>query len=118
MYTAPFLDVKNTSSAETVSWIELTDAFESNEISATERFVDKVVEVKGDIIDITQSNDHRIIVIGQADSETSVICQIQEDESKGKTQVNIGDTVIIKGICTGYLMDVMLIRCKIINPAS
>lgn len=118
MFTKPGLDVKNVPAEAKISWIELVNSFENDEIKASELYVDKVIEVSGTVIDISESEKSRVIVLGDKNRSVSVICQFQENEFEDSSKVKIGDSLVVKGFCTGYLMDVMLIRSKIIKFQS
>ena len=118
MYNKPGLDVDEVSSEVKISWIDLVNSFEKDEKKASELYMDKVIEVTGKIIDISESDKSLVIVLGDPDKDISVICQIPDNELESIPEVAVGDELVIKGYCTGYLMDVMLIRCKIVNSRS
>ena len=40
-----------------------------------------------------------------------VICQLDELSEHKRTEFETGETVQLKGRCTGMLMDVVLVRC-------
>jgi hypothetical protein len=44
-----------------------------------------------------------------------VVCYLVKDEFKKSAQIKEGQEVVLKGICTGFLMDVILVKCIIIN---
>ena len=118
MFTKPGLDVNDVSPEVKISWSDLVNSFEKDEIKASALYLDKVIEVSGTIVDLSESDKSLVIVLGDSDKDISVICQIQDTELEDVPKVAIGDELVIKGLCTGYLMDVMLIRCKIINSGS
>ena len=45
----------------------------------------------------------------------SVLCHLSEEATKEMSVLIEGQTITVKGICTGYLMDVILIKSEIIN---
>ena len=91
----------------------LVKEFEVDETSANKKYNDKVISVKGIIqsIELTDST-HRIILKGETGG---VIGELEKPERKKVAELNVGDSVIIKGVCTGYLMDVILVRTIIVN---
>ena len=44
-------------------------------------------------------------------SGTSVICQFGRESNEEIKDLKKGDLVTVKGICSGYLMDVVMVRC-------
>ena len=44
-----------------------------------------------------------------------VLCHLSQEATKQLRFFKEGETVTLKGICTGYLMDAILIECIIIN---
>ena len=45
----------------------------------------------------------------------SVVCYLTKEEFKKSTEIKEGQEVVLKGICTGFLMDVILVKCIIMN---
>jgi hypothetical protein len=91
-----------------LSATELFKTFESDEASANENYLDKVLEVYGEVIEITQDIDnHTIVVLKSNDPIFGVRCTLD----KGNSHISIGETIHLKGICKGYLSDVVLTNC-------
>lgn len=89
-----------------MSTVELISAFETNEELANTKYLDKVISVKGSVTKVERNND-KVTVYLDADSPmSSVIFQLED----GHSDIKIGQEVTLKGICTGYLMDVVLVR--------
>ena len=91
-----------------LSATELFKAFESDEISANENYLDKVIEVYGEVVEITQDMDnHTIVMLKSDDPIFGIRCTLERASSHIKT----GETVHLKGICKGFLSDVVLTNC-------
>lgn len=90
----------------------LTD-FESDEPVANEKYLDKVVEVTGQVSKVESKEASTSVYLDTGNPLSSVICQL-EDPSQNVTYKNDED-ITVKGICTGYLMDVVLVRSEIIQ---
>ena len=92
---------------------ELIRQFETDEPTADARFVDKPISVSG-IIGVVKSTDSSasVFLIGK-DNVASVICQFDRNHKEEVKDLKRGDTVTVKGICTGYLMDVIIVRCVV-----
>ena len=91
--------------------VALIDNYEKDESAADKLYLDKVVQIKGMVEKVEQNDGTTKIYLHSDNPMSSVICQF---ESSPQTLPVIGDEVSIKGICTGYLMDVVLIRSVLI----
>ena len=91
---------------------EFLKQFEDNEAEATARYTDKTINVHG-IVGYTNVTDTSATVYLNGSSVASVICEFQKDSYTEPQKLKEGDRVTIKGICSGYLMDVVMVRCVI-----
>jgi len=89
---------------------DLLDSFQMNEDSANSMFLGKVIQVSGEIYDITEdSATYSVYLKGQNDL-TGVMCVFNKPSSLPASAV-AGAKARIKGICSGYLLDVILNKC-------
>lgn len=89
-----------------VSAEKLLADFEHNESEANKKYLDKVIEIEGLVIKKSISNNKTSIYIDANNDLSNVIFQLKEDNN----DIREGDKIKIKGICTGYLLDVILVR--------
>ena len=90
---------------------EFLKQFEANDSEAMTRYVDKIISVRG-IVGYTNVTDTTATVfLNGPGSLASIICEFQKDSNKEPQNLKKGDSVRIKGICSGYLMDVIMVRC-------
>lgn len=98
---------------ETVGAQELFDAFLSDESAATERFVgtkEQVIQVNGTIRGIEKAGPNLTnVILATTDDMAAVVCEF--DEGAVPSAWIAGKDVSVKGICTGMLLDVILVRC-------
>ena len=93
-----------------VSASELFRIYDNNELEGNDKFLDKIILVRGKILSISD----KIIVIG--DKNKSVSCKIDENEILKIQTYNIGQEINIKGLCIGMgLFDVILTKCLIVE---
>jgi uncharacterized protein YpmB len=89
-----------------ISADSLTNAFQTNEQEANKKYLNKTLEVSGVLLSTNKDQaGHTTILIGKADAFSNVSVTLVTNESI--TQ-KIGETVSIKGICTGNLSDVVI----------
>ena len=90
----------------------LLQEFSQDEVAANQKYLDKVVAVQGKVKSVdTDEEGNMNLTLDAADEMAGVICTIPKSDSPDAAKVAIGETVTVKGICTGMLMDVVLIRC-------
>lgn len=88
---------------------QLVQAFNENETKANATYVDKVIEVAGTVSTIETTDSTTVIYLGNENSMSSVLCNLKDK----KTTTQKGEKIVVKGICTGFLMDVVLNDCII-----
>jgi hypothetical protein len=95
----------------------LIQEFEADEMAANTKYLDRIVLVSGTIGSIAEDSLGISVYLKEADALSGVICSF-EREVLDPASLTIGSPVKIKGICTGYLMDVVLNKCSLVNPGS
>lgn len=88
-----------------VSATELVNAFTSNELAANQQYLNKAIAVKGAVIQVAQNQSQQKTVLIGSEMELSNVFITLKDTS---TPFKIGDTILVKAICSGYLSDVVL----------
>jgi hypothetical protein len=84
----------------------LSAQFQANEKEANSKYLNKAIEVTGIIVSIDKNQEGKIIVIiGRADSFSNV--SVTLISTTPLTQ-KVGETITIKGVCTGALSDVII----------
>ena len=97
-----------------ISATDLQKAFEGNETTANSSYLNKVIEVTGIIGDIKTGEGGTVNVsLETGNPLSSVICTFQSmtDPSKFKT----GDQITLRGQCSGFLMDILLNNCVVVQ---
>jgi tRNA_anti-like len=97
-----------------VSATALQKEFEDNETTASARYIKKILEVTGNIVSVTPADSaHTNVSLKTGSDLSSVICTFKSinDPSKFKT----GEEITLRGECSGFLMDVLLNNCAVIQ---
>ncbi|ANI88430.1 hypothetical protein A9P82_03395 [Arachidicoccus ginsenosidimutans] len=85
---------------------KLYNDFSTNEQNADKLYLNKVVEVSGVVASVQQDSSSASVQLTAGDGAMGGInCDMRSTENLPKK----GDSVHIKGRCTGYLMDVSLV---------
>ncbi|MEZ5057187.1 MAG: hypothetical protein R2879_09140 [Saprospiraceae bacterium] len=112
MYNKPHKDMTAAESDLKVSAEDLLSSFENDEANANEKYNDKVVEVSGTVADVSKDEDGNTkVTLDAGDPLGGVICQLDNLSDHKRLEFPLGEKVAFKGLCTGYLMDVVLVRC-------
>ncbi|AXT55115.1 hypothetical protein D1815_04840 [Aquimarina sp. AD1] len=116
IYNKPFVDISESKPNISIESNELVDSFSNNENEANAKYLEQIIQVQGSITEITSGkNGNSIITLGNDNTIGNVTCYISSEESLKTNNLKIGQHINIKGICTGYLMDVVLVKCVIIE---
>ncbi len=119
VFNKPHRDVENEKAAYSLKAAALFSEFNNNETVSNERFGDQVLQITGDIAEI--SVDGYQVSITLSDEMEGVNCALDSlTIDKNKTFINsliIGDKITLKGKCDGFdmIMGVVLTRCFIIK---
>ena len=107
MWTKPHRNVE-AATALTTTATTIATAYESNEATANTQYLDKVIAVSGEIATIANNQKGETVITLKGSDMSGVICTL---EGAAPSAIKAGEAVVIKGICTGYLTDVVLVRC-------
>lgn len=89
---------------------ELFSRFEMNESAANADFLDKVIEVQGTIQAVNQDTAGISLTLQSNSGMFGVVC-VLEDKEADLNAYSVNQQIRLKGVCSGYLMDVVLVRC-------
>jgi len=92
----------------------LLEAFETDEVKANEMYLGKIVSVTGTVESVSEDSVGISVYLKEDADFAGVICSFDKS-ADDVTNVNKGNVVVIKGICTGYLMDVVMNRCALVS---
>lgn len=98
-----------------ISATELYAKFTSNEPQANLAYLNKVLQVSGQVLEVKNtSTAGRVVVLNTGDPMFGVACTLNKlDPASGP--VKPGEKITVKGICTGYLSDVVLTNSYLVN---
>lgn len=111
MWNKPQRQVENEKGIEITS-AQLVKEYQANEAEANKKYLDKAIEVTGTVSDLKNNQDGKsTVTLASEDAFTTVFCTLKEKP----VNVTAGNTVIIKGICSGMLSDVRLRESVVVN---
>jgi hypothetical protein len=115
IYNKPHVNVGEASADLRISADKILNDFILDETRANETYLEKIIEVTGVISDVKKEREKGIIALKTTDDFGSVLVHLSEEATKKISSLKVGQTIVLKGICTGYLMDVILVKSEIIK---
>jgi hypothetical protein len=101
IYTKPHRDVSQEKGVQ-LSAQKLYDAFKTNEAAANTQYLDKAIELTGEVGAVSKNQDGNTVVDFKTNDPLVVInCTFKTDPGALKP----GQNITFKGICTGYIPD-------------
>ncbi|MCX6238593.1 MAG: hypothetical protein NTY07_13705 [Bacteroidia bacterium] len=114
VFNKPRRNISKESAVYTMEAKQLISEFKKDEDSATKKYLDKTITVKGEIKSI-RTLDNQSKVFSLEDEMEGVSCTVDSaDVVKNYsklTQFTKGSNVTFKGRCSGMLMDIQIINC-------
>jgi RecJ-like exonuclease len=114
-YNKPHVDVRASEAAYVLTVQNLIDEYRNNENESDKKYSENVIQVKGTVFEISVLKGNSVITLKDEGLESSIICHMLPEDNKRALQLKMGDEINIKGICTGYLMDVIMVRCTLVD---
>jgi hypothetical protein len=112
VWNKPQQNIKQ-ASAISINATDLFNAYSLNEAEANKTYVNKVVAVTGEVSNVGTNNEGKTVVLLKSDDLMfGVNCTLEV-----AAPIKNGETITLKGLCTGFLTDVVLIRCYKIDDA-
>jgi hypothetical protein len=114
VFNMPRRNVSSEKAVYTLDAKQLIADFRKDESSATAKYLDKAIEVKGEIKSIRTLDNHSM-VFSLEDEMEGVSCTVDSADavnySAKLTLLTKGSTGSFKGRCSGMLMDIQVINC-------
>lgn len=92
---------------------ELSEAFVLHEEEATSKYTGRIVEVTGKIFRHYPAEN--LLTLGDSSSSALISCALATGNNPVPDHLKTGATVVIRGICTGFLADVQLTQAVFIT---
>ncbi len=96
---------------------QLADAFVTDEKAASEKYINKVIEVTGLVSSVefgSADSTLSITLTGNGDN-SDIICTFNGITEKSQVSYKDGERLTVRGECSGMLMDVLLNNCAVVS---
>ena len=114
-YNKPHIDVKESEAVYVLTAQNLINEYRDNEKYTNRKYSETVIQVKGNVFEISTLKGNSVITLKGEGHESSIICHMLPEDNYRTLQFKKGDEINIKGICTGFLMDVIMVRCTLVD---
>lgn len=96
---------------------DLIANFITDEKKSNQKFEGKILEITGKVKEISfLNNTNTIILVGN--NKAGIICDFSKNQTKAIQALTKNETVTIKGTCKGFLKDVILLNCILLNTKT
>ena len=103
----------NKEEAITILADSLIQNFTINEASANAKYLNKVLEVKGVVIDTASNQQGKLtLTVGNTNNLSNVFVTLS---TLPIPPIKLNDSISIKGVCSGYLSDVVISDAEIVQ---
>ena len=91
----------------------VTIKFVWNEEAANKKYISKVIEVTGVVTDVQSADNTVMVLLSSGDEAGGINCSFLKNLKKPIPKT--GESIKVKGRCTGFLMDVALVDAVLIK---
>ena len=97
---------------------DLVASFLSDEEMANATYVEKTIEVEGIVKEVTFLNNRYTVLLQGDGKYMCIMCDMKEDQMAQVQTLAKGNSVVLKGICKGFLMDAILLNCVLVKKTN
>ncbi len=92
--------------------------FEENEDAANEKYVNRIVEIIGELESIEMNEGSKPVINLKTEGFGMIKFTMESNLSSGElNELELNSTLLIRGECIGYLLDVLIERSIILDPS-
>ena len=114
-YNKPHVNVEKSNAIYSLTAQNLIKEYQENEKNTNEKYTERVIQIEGNIYEISTLRGNTVVTLKDSVSEPSIICHMQAEDNKRVLSLKKGSRVTLKGVCTGYLLDVIMVRCILVE---
>lgn len=115
LYNKPLVNISKTDPTLIIESQVILNNFNKDEVAANKMYVNKIIQLTGQIDQLTFENGNSVIILTDKTKRSSIICHMEAKDNMKVLKLEKGKVVTIKGMCTGFLMDVIMVRCVLIS---
>jgi hypothetical protein len=113
LYNKPVASLERKKADVATTSVDLLNAYVNDEAAANTTYLGKVVEVTGPVSLVTDEGGKIKVYLDTGNPMSAVICELAEGPMP---DLKTGETATLKGLCSGYLSDVVIVQSHLIKP--
>ena len=107
------INLEKVSSEISLNSNELVASFITNENKSNEVYGGKIIEVTGFVKEISFLNNRNTVLLYTENEKSGIICDVNKSQLKKVKSLKKHQKIKVKGLCKGFLKDVILLNCYI-----
>jgi hypothetical protein len=112
-YKLPHTNVAGEKPAVKIEAAELYRQYQQDEDGSNKKYLNKIIEIKGTVKEVQKNDTSMNLLIGDKNAPGGISCSFLFEPGKNFIIPQPGAASVIKGKCSGFLMDVILVDCVI-----
>lgn len=113
LFSSSEKNLENEVAAVILTANDLVNTYADNEAKSNKLYAGKIIEISGTIKEITFLNNRTTVILKSSSEKFGVICDINPNEKDNINRLKEDQNITVKGICEGFLKDVILLNCTI-----
>lgn len=115
LYNSTYTNIDSIPTEIKISSSELISSFIHDEKNANSTYRDKIIEVEGLVKEVTFLNNRNTVLLHGDNIYSSVLCDMHANQTDEIKTLRKGQKIMLKGVCKGFLKDVILLHCTLIK---
>lgn len=111
MYHKPHKNIVKAEAVAIMTASEMLASYKNDEVAANGKYLDKILAISGTIASIKVQDNQISLQLDTGDPMSEIICNLDPFTKHKRTDFKVGEQVKLKGVCSGYLSDVVMDRC-------
>ena len=101
IFTEKFADTRNEKAAYSLNALDLINEFKKNDSLANKKYAEQIITVSGKVTEVENADTSVNIKLGDTTTGAYVIFAFQQQHLNEAKSIKKGDSVTIKGSCSG-----------------
>ena len=115
LWNKPKTNYANETADIVISADSIFNSYSKNEQEANKLYLNKVIQVNGTVSQVSENgNNEKNIILQTADPMFGVSCTMLKTDAHA-AELKAGDKTSIKGLCTGYITDVVITNGSVVR---
>lgn len=106
-FNLPKSNIKSQNAAFSMNTAAIFQAFKKNETKANQKYLGKVLELEGKIIDKTIDRRESAVIRLSQGKRSQVMITLAGNQTENLAKYSVGDAIKVKAKCNGFIQEVV-----------